>query len=162
MKFIPIAILVLFTLTANAQVVERLPGHFAVWSNSLEDEDVWISFQCLTSIDFDGLAIAVRMDGYQESPPNLTYVRITNNPNRGWLERVWVWDDDGIVIHPGVDLNTEEDIINPFPGIADMVLEEKPIFFELSMGPMSTFLKIEYTFPLNGAREAMADFPCLE
>ena len=50
---------------------------------------------------------------------------------------------------------------DPWPGLVDMIREEKTIYFELSTGPTSSY-KFEHTFPMNGAREAIADFPCLE
>ena len=95
MKFTPIAVLALFTLTANAQQfgdVFKVPGEPAAWSESIEDEDVTIMLACMRN-DGKSFGISVTIENEDELP-FLSYVRITNDPNKGWNERVWIWGDD--------------------------------------------------------------------
>ena len=96
MKFTPIAVLALFTLTANAQIhgsiipyddVNKFVGSNQVFTSSLENEDVNLFFRCglATGLSLDvTLKMVVDLGDEWINPQTyypLSWVRITNDPS---------------------------------------------------------------------------------
>ncbi len=137
-----------FVSRLNDGKVAKAPGGDLVFSMALEDSDVQLVFGCY----HNGFGLSAIMgDRYDTA----TYVRITNDPNkRRWIEQVWHWGDrSGNTWNALIAIEADQ-------AAANMILTERPLYLELSAGPMASE-KLVYTFPLNGAREVMADFPCI-